>query len=678
MRFAVRLGALGALLAGVVVACGLVVLAGHAAEDRAAIERILDGRLPALLFLAGLLLAACGGALGWFTHRYLRPAEVLAEQTRLALEANPDARIGVEGAAEFAGLAEAVGRLAAARGELLRDGAAHAREAAARLEEERNRLGALMSDLAEGVLVCNPEGRVLLYNEQARALFAAGSAEGAPALVGLGRSVFGLIDRAEVEHALEVLRRQLRRGQAAPMTRFVTGTPAGRLVKVRAAPYLQPDGTVAGLVFAMEDVTGVVGLEESHRELLAAVSRAATAPPEAVGSMLAEALRAQGDALRASLLLENIRAEDLLDLMCQRLQPGLRIPLENDPPAADLWLRADSFALVQAVGYLAGRLQEDYGVRRLRLRARADGAQVVLELAWSDAVVASDALSMWELEPMQVGAERTPLTLRDVLQRHGGEATLARWGVAGARESAFCLSLPAGEPGFAREPPAAAAGSRPEYYDFDLFRGGPLPAALHERRLADLAYTAFDTETTGLEPSAGDEIISIGAVRIVNGRLLRGETYEQLVDPRRPLRPESAKIHGISAEALRGQPGIERVLPAFRRFCEDTVLVAHNAAFDLRFLELKEVAAGVRFDAPVLDTLLLSALLHPAQGDHRLEAIAARLGVSVIGRHTALGDALVTGEVFLRLVPLLAERGIATLGQALEASRETYYARLKY
>jgi DNA polymerase-3 subunit epsilon len=80
----------------------------------------------------------------------------------------------------------------------------------------------------------------------------------------------------------------------------------------------------------------------------------------------------------------------------------------------------------------------------------------------------------------------------------------------------------------------------------------------------------------------------------------------------------------------------------------------------------------------VLDTLLLSAIVHPSQDNHSLDTIAERLGVRVIGRHTALGDALVTGEVFLRLLPLLAERGIVTLGQALEASRSTYLARLQY
>jgi len=188
----------------------------------------------------------------------------------------------------------------------------------------------------------------------------------------------------------------------------------------------------------------------------------------------------------------------------------------------------------------------------------------------------------------------------------------------------------------------------------------------------------FDTETTGLEPSAGDEIISVGAVRIVNARLLKNEVFERLVNPRRPLNRDSARVHGIEAAALAGQPGIEEVLPAFHRFCEDTVLVAHNAAFDMRFLELKEAATGVRFTQPVLDTLLLSALLHPSLDDHRLETMAGRLGVQVIGRHTALGDALLEAEIFLRLLPLLAARGIVTLREALEASRETYYSRLRY
>jgi DNA polymerase-3 subunit epsilon len=188
----------------------------------------------------------------------------------------------------------------------------------------------------------------------------------------------------------------------------------------------------------------------------------------------------------------------------------------------------------------------------------------------------------------------------------------------------------------------------------------------------------FDTETTGLNPSEGDEIIQIGATRIVHGKLRRQECFEQLVDPQRPIPPASIPIHGIRPEMVAGQPTLPQVLPAFHAFAQDSVLVAHNAAFDMRFLQLKEEATGVKFEQPVLDTLLLSAVVHPNQDSHGLEAIAERLDVPVMGRHTALGDAMVTAEVFLKLIPLLAEMGIHTLGQAREAAQKTYYARLSY
>ena len=93
---------------------------------------------------------------------------------------------------------------------------------------------------------------------------------------------------------------------------------------------------------------------------------------------------------------------------------------------------------------------------------------------------------------------------------------------------------------------------------------------------------------------------------------------------------------------------------------------------------MKEAQTGVRFTQPVLDTLLLSGVLHPNQSSHALEAIAERLGVTVVARHTALGDALVTGEVFLRMIPLLAAHGIRTFGDAREATAKSLYAKVEY
>jgi DNA polymerase-3 subunit epsilon len=224
---------------------------------------------------------------------------------------------------------------------------------------------------------------------------------------------------------------------------------------------------------------------------------------------------------------------------------------------------------------------------------------------------------------------------------------------------------------------ATSAGTDPlATYDFSLLTPSLTTERWQDRPLEELTFTVFDTETTGLHPDQGDEIISIGAVRIVNRRLLRQETFDQLVDPCRTVPEASVLIHGIRPELLVGQPTIDLALPAFAAFAEDTVLVGHNVAFDLQFLRNHAEHAGSLLGQPVLDTLLLSPAVHPEHEGHNLEEICARLGINVIGRHSALGDALVTGEVLLKLLGLLMDRGIRTLGEAQHASQQTYQARV--
>lgn len=694
---------------GVPAALGLMLAAGQPDADAAALRRIIEGRAALLAFAALLLLLACAGIVRWILYGHAAAARALAEKVRLIRGANPELRLAGE-SGELAAVAAAVNELADAYLDALREGEARAAEARARLEEERNRLAALMSELSQGVLVCNAVGTILLYNEQARSLFVAPEAGSQHPLVGLGRSLFALIDRGQIAHALQRIERSLARGERLPRARFIAVAPAGRLVKAQVAPYLDSEGRVAGMVLALEDVTELLDREAQRRSLLqtfasrirapAASIRAAAenlaAYPEidaqrrtqfidivaaesrALASTINDALREYADALKAALTLEDLRAADLLEFARLRIESVLGISAQVAEPGDEVWIKADSYALVQAMLHLVTRLREAQGVRSVELRARRAERFAEIDVVWGGAIVSSEALPLWEAEPMESGAERSPLTVRDVLEQHGGEVWYQKGGAGGARTGCFRFIVPRGEPGPVAERAGSLAPSRPEYYDFDLFGSGALAGQLNEARLATLSYTVFDTETTGLEPSAGDEIISIGAVRVVNGRLLRNEVFEQLVDPRRPLSRASVKVHGIDAAALEGQPTIAEVLPAFHRFCEDTVLVAHNAAFDMRFIDLKQAGSGVRFSQPVLDTLLLSAVAHPGLEDHRLESIAVRLGIDVMGRHTALGDALLAGEVFLRLLPFLAERGIVTLGQALAASRASYYARLQY
>jgi len=704
-----------AALASAAVALGVAAVAGVAfwvdleAAERQGLAELLTSPRIGLLSLFGLGLALGVGAL---TYRLLAPfvagARRIAEGARLIAHGNPGHRLEPGRPPEFGEVADAINELAGERARLLLDVDATVNEAKARLEEERGRLAALVSELDQSVLVCNREGRILLYNAAAEALL------GGSSLLGLGRSVFGILDRNLVLHAVESLVRQAAR-QEREGTHFVTATKEGRLLRVQAAPVVgaaaaseragEETRDLAGYVLLLSDATELIeadarhvalfqGLVEATRAALAnirAASESLGEHPEMEASRRAtfgaiiqdEAVRLSdrlhavtaeiSERLKVRWPLEEMRGEDLLTLARSRIErrTGLATKLEAVDP--ELWLRADSFSLAQAASYVARRLKDEFGIREVRFRLVPAGGHAQLDLLWRGAPLATETAFAWQNDPFTLGGEDSPLSVAQVVERHGGEAWYQR--DLPAQMACVRLLLPlAGERAAAR----VRTASRPEFYDFDLFRHSPATDALDDRALADLAYTVFDTETTGLNPAEGDEIIAVGAVRIVNGRLLPGETFESLVDPQRSLSEESVAVHGITSEMLHGQPAIEQVLPPFHRFAEETVLVGHNAAFDMRFLQLKEAQAGVRFEQPVLDTLLLSAVAHPAQTSHALEEVAARLGVAVVGRHTALGDALVTAEVFLRLLPLLAERGIGTLGEARAASEKTYYARLKY
>jgi len=450
-----------ALLCGLVWLVGVAILAG-AALRLAGGRALPDDLLVVLLFGAAGLGAALALLWARVDLRLLLPIERLEREIDTLLHAEPGRPLDLAAPGALDGLAARAAALAA-RGEAARRelGAAVA-AATERLEDERSRLAAVLRDLSEGVVLCDAEHRVLLFNDAARA------ALGAPPALGLGRSLFDAADARTVAEQFDRLRTAEPAIRAPVEIAFNGGT-------ARMAAVVEPDGTVIGYVLS------------------------------------------------------------------------------------------------------------------------------------------------------------------------------------------FAGQLPAAES-------AAPLPPRPVFYDFGLLAAGPVPAALGQRPLADLAFVVFDTETTGLRPDEGDEIVQIGAVRVAAGAVRDGETFETLVDPQRPIPPASTRFHGLTDADVAGAPDAAAALRDLRAFVGDAVLVAQNAAFDMRFVRARQRRAGIAFDMPVLDTMLLSAHLHPGESDHTLDGMARRYGVPVEGRHTALGDALVTARVLCRMLPLLAAGGVATLADADAAS----------
>ncbi|MGA1633373.1 MAG: exonuclease domain-containing protein [Gemmobacter sp.] len=221
-------------------------------------------------------------------------------------------------------------------------------------------------------------------------------------------------------------------------------------------------------------------------------------------------------------------------------------------------------------------------------------------------------------------------------------------------------------------PPAGGrvAQGRGVEHDFDL-AARPRSPALLESRLEDLTYVVFDTETTGLLPSEGDEIVQLAALRIVGGRVRAREVFDMLVNPGRPIPAAATEVHGITAEMVADAPPIAEVARRFHAFAQGAVLVAHNAPFDMEFLRRHEGAIGARFDHPVLDTVLLSAVAFGQLEGHSLDALTDRLGIEIPPeeRHTAIGDTRATAAAFLALLRMIRARGIVTFGDALAEVR---------
>jgi len=243
------------------------------------------------------------------------------------------------------------------------------------------------------------------------------------------------------------------------------------------------------------------------------------------------------------------------------------------PIGIPAWLRADGPALLELLYRLLGLLHALTGESRYEAEVQLGNQRVYLDLVWRGRPVDQGRLEQWRWLSLSESAPQPQLN--DILRRHDSDW----WSLADADGHAR-LRLPL--PAVARAgPPPPPRPTRPEFHDFSIADLPAPDAELGRIPLRRLEMIVFDSETTGLDLRRGDRLISLGACRIVNGRLLAQDVFDQLVNPGRPIPPESTRIHGIGDGDVATAPPAEVIMPRFREFVGHGVLFAHNAAFDL-------------------------------------------------------------------------------------------------
>ena len=561
--------------------------------------------------------------------------------------------------------------------------AAVARETG-RLQHEKGRLEALLSDVPAGVLLCSGTHQLVFYNGPATDLLGTGTAPG------LDRKVFGYLRAAPLAHAYD---RLLASGDPDAVSDLMVATADGARVLSGRMRLLDAGAETPGYVLTLRDVTADLAAQAGRDRLLEEIFdriRRPAANLQTVIGVMAEAGGAAGDggALGAAMLQEvgalaatvrelgerydaargawtvlpSVRAADLID--------GLRARVEAQgrgltASAADLILRCDGFEIVALLAGLVARLDRRGEAEEFRVEIADEGAGALVTLGWQGAPLSVGQLEAWLAEPVEPAAE---VTGRAILATHATEC----WPESGVADDAGgpVIRLPI------REARLAARNVRPitrqVVYDFDLLFKSRAAAALADTPLDALTYVVFDSETTGLLPDQGDEICQIAGLRLVNGRRVAGEVFDMLVNPGRPIPPKATGVHGISDAMVAEAPGVAEAVARFRDFAEGAVLIAHNAPFDMTFLRRREAEIGRAFDNPVLDTVLLSAVVYGQTEVHSLDALTHRLGITIPeeARHTAIGDTIATAEAFLKLLPMLKGKGLFTFGDVLSEVRK--------
>ena len=554
-----------------------------------------------------------------------------------------------------------------------------------RLIEEKEKLTALSAEMPLGIVLASGHHKIAFYNGTAADLL---SADHAP---GLDHSIFDFLRARPIQSAYTRLcAGEGGDGHVLPLT--VATTHGGEVLSARMRLMHAPnEGDITPpYVLTLDDVTSDLTVHAEREKLLSRLF--ATLRPSIASLQTTLAARDADDSLRSDPRLDRalvdemskltgiiatlddqyeagkanwwpmaqVRSAELCDALSAQLQQ-VDITLAADASDA-MELTLDAVQIITLLSHIARHITRTGGRALSFLISRDEGGGAMLALGWSGDPLSVDLLENWLSETLDVGL--VDMSGRDILEAHGTEI----WPEFG-RASRAVLKLPIREARRLRR--TLGDGRRAVTYDFDLLSKTP-PKELMDTPLSDLSYVVFDTETTGLLPSQGDEICQIAALRVVNGKVIETEALDQLVNPGRTIPKSATEVHHITNAMVKNAPKIDVAGRQLHSFARGAVLVAHNAPFDLEFLRRHEAEIGAKFTNPVLDTVLLSAIVFGQSEEHTLDAISTRLGVKIPpeARHTAMGDTIATADVFIKLLRMAEEKGIRTFGDALTEMRK--------
>lgn len=182
--------------------------------------------------------------------------------------------------------------------------------------------------------------------------------------------------------------------------------------------------------------------------------------------------------------------------------------------------------------------------------------------------------------------------------------------------------------------------------------------------LSELEAVVFDLETTGFNPYNGDEILSIGGVRIKGGEFVAAEPFYRLVNPKRRVPAHITQLTGITNEMAEAAPDLLQGLHDFMDFAGKRVLIAHGSGHDKQFLNAALWRTSkINLTHRILDTMMIAKWLEPKAMYYGLDEVLERFGVEVSERHHALHDSMMTAKLFFRFLPGIADRQVTTLGE---------------